>query len=79
MIVAKIIALVKGKFKKIERMKDMFETMQKFSDRTGLSYSAIRKLVLTNVLPHVMVGNRYMIHIEKGLAVLGSLAEKVGA
>lgn len=79
MIVAKIIALVKEKNKKIERVKDMFETMTKFSERTGLSYSAIRKLALTNQLPHVMVGNRYMIHIEKGLAVLASLAERVGA
>ena len=59
--------------------KVMFETMQKFSERTGLSYMAIRKLAMTNQLPHVMVGNRYMIHIEKGLAVLASLAERVGA
>ena len=61
------------------RFKVMFETMQKFSEQTGLSYSAIRKLALTNQLPYVMVGNRHMIHIEKGLAVLASLAERVGA
>lgn len=52
----------------------MFETIQKFSERTGLSYSAIRKLALTKQLPHVKVGNRYMIHIEKGLSVLADLA-----
>lgn len=57
----------------------MFETAPKFGKRTGLSPSAIRKMVKANQLPYVMVGNRPMIHIEKGLAVLASLAERVGA
>ena len=78
MIIAKIIALVKRKYKRIERMNGMFKTMQKFSERTGLSYSAIRKLALTNQLSHVKVGNRYMIHIEKGLSVLADLATRMG-
>lgn len=57
----------------------MFETVPNFAKRTKLSASAIRKMVKSNQLPHVMVGNRPMIHVEKGLAVLESLAEKVGA
>lgn len=57
----------------------MFETVPNFAKRTRLSASAIRKMVKTNQLPHVMIGNRPMIHIEKGLAVLADLAVGVGA
>ena len=53
----------------------MFETMMNFAKRSGLSYAAIRKLAMGGKLPHVKVGNRYMIHIEKGLAALSKLAD----
>lgn len=55
----------------------MFETMTNFAKRAGLSYAAVRMLAKTDQLPHIKVGNRYMIHVEKGLAVLAELAEKV--
>lgn len=60
-------------------MFDMFETMQKFSQRTGLSYWAIRKLAMNDLLPYVKVGNRFMINVELALAALASMSEKTGA
>ena len=57
----------------------MVESMKAFAKRTGFTYWAIRKFVLNGQLPYIMVGNRYMIHIEKGLAALNEIAENVGA
>lgn len=57
----------------------MFETMQSFAKRTGLSYSAIRNMALRSQLPYVMVGNRYMIHVEKAMELLSKMAEEMGA
>lgn len=57
----------------------MFETMEKFHQRTGLSYASIRKMAMTNQLPHVKVGNRYMINVEQAIAVLAAMSAKTGA
>ena len=52
--------------------------MMNFAKRSGLSYAAIRKLAMGGKLPHVKVGNRYMIHIEKVLPPYqNSLIERV--
>lgn len=57
----------------------MFETIRQFSQRTGLTYWAIRKMVLENQLPYVKVGNRYMVNVEQAVSVLSTMSAKVGA
>lgn len=57
----------------------MFETIRQFSERTGLTYWAIRKMLLENQLPYVKVGNRYMVNVEQAVSVLSAMSAKVGA
>lgn len=52
----------------------MFESMQRFAQRTGLSYQLIRQMCQENKLPFVQVGQKKMICIEKAIARLEETA-----
>lgn len=48
----------------------MYENIKKFSERTGLSYYAVRLMCINGKLPHVCVGSKRMIHVEPALQAL---------
>lgn len=52
----------------------MFESMQRFAQRTGLSYQLIRQMCRENKLPFVQVGQKRMICVEKAIARLEEAA-----
>lgn len=52
----------------------MFESMQRFAQRTGLSYQLIRQMCRENKLPFVQVGQKRMICVEKAIAQLEEAA-----
>lgn len=54
----------------------MFESMQRFAQRTGLGYPLIRQMCRENKLPFVQVGQKKMICVEKALAQLEAAAEQ---
>lgn len=55
----------------------MYETLNKFSERSGLSYHALRKMCLKKELPFINVGNRRMICVEEAETILANRARGV--
>lgn len=54
----------------------MFESMQRFAQRTGLSYRLIRQMCRENRLPFVQVGQKRMICVERALVQLEAISEQ---
>ena len=55
----------------------MYETMQKFSDRTGITYNAIRNMCIKNEIPFIWIGNRRLIHVEVAEKILSDRSRGV--
>lgn len=47
-------------------------TIRQCSDRTGVSYDAIRKLCITGRIVHVRVGSKYLINFGKFVEFLNN-------
>lgn len=48
------------------------------SDRTGISYGAIRKLCLERRIVHIRIGRKYLVNYEKFLEYLNTGEEVKG-
>lgn len=50
-------------------------TISELSERTGLSYSFIRKLCIQNKIVHIRSGNKYLINFNRFLEFLNTGTE----
>lgn len=57
----------------------LYETIREFAERTGLTYSAVRKLCLQGKLPFVPIGRRKMIYIGPALEALEKMTVRNNA
>lgn len=54
----------------IVQLHPLYEDMKAFAARTGFRYCAIRLMCINGQLPFVLVGNRRMIPVERGIQAL---------
>ena len=50
-------------------------TMREAADRSGISFDAIRKMVIRGEITHIKVGKKYLINAEKMVEYLNKGAE----
>ena len=68
--------------KGVKRMQDRIVPemlpLQTVSDRTGISYGAIRNLCLERRIVHIRIGRKYLVNYEKFLEYLNTGEEVKG-